>query len=417
MSEEQASLTRTLNEKLPYDILKMIFDVYSQWDGIDNPLEKLLCICRHWSIATTQHKTLWTSFRISSSSLKDLQFWYSRISRRIELTGHDAFIDLHMRYEQREEESNSARMDKRELFRQLLTTLIGQERCLIKRWRTVHLESTERSHRWLWNQALSYPTPNLTSLTIVRMEYSVPILPFAPHLHQLVAAHSSFKLCCRLPQLKSLIIANPKKKTIIDAEGITLLKLTSIREPVQLPSNLPALRELFLAGHFNSKIVSQVSVPRLQRMRLNLFGGMYDRLFEICREIDLERLDTLQLASLDTYKDRFKLAARSIKKVVQAAKNVRNFVAFSRPVLRILLVCIQDGSHPETLRRGCKLGARWTKIQGIRDQVNITFELGADSLVTTIHQIRTTLKLPQDETWDSLMENLVNDPNVVNLRI
>ncbi|CAG8746624.1 10618_t:CDS:1, partial [Acaulospora colombiana] len=96
MDEEQARLTRSLNKKLPCDVLRMIFDIYAQWDGIDNPLEKLLYICRYWSTTATQHKTLWTSFQVSPTKLEELRFWDSRISRRIEYIGDDAPIDLQL---------------------------------------------------------------------------------------------------------------------------------------------------------------------------------------------------------------------------------------------------------------------------------------------------------------------------------
>ncbi|CAG8757792.1 5475_t:CDS:2, partial [Acaulospora colombiana] len=111
------------------------------------------------------------------------------------------------------------------------------------------------THQELWDQALTSPTPNLTSLTIVHMDCSTPILPFAPRIYQLDAMDCSFELCRSLPQIKSLRIANPKNETRVDAQGIISLKLDTIHASVQLPSVLPALKETFMAGDIDPKAI------------------------------------------------------------------------------------------------------------------------------------------------------------------
>jgi hypothetical protein len=409
MAEEQRRLTRNLNDALPYDILSIIFNIYAQWDGMNDPLEKLLCICKTWSTAAIQHKRLWTSFRISSSSPNELRFWCSRVSGRIKRSGDENPIDLRIIILPYRIAGERAYQEK--IFGKLLQALMGREACLVKRWRRVYILRTPPVHQWIWDETLSSPTPNLTSLTIHDLDFKKPILPFAPRLQEFIATDCSFELSGNLGQLKMLRIEAQGKDTQINAENLTTLELVDCYTFTQLPSMLPALENFTLKENVEElewKNVCQFSAPRLRNLKLHLYGYTYKEFLAIPHRINLERLESLQLSThvseFSSTKNRAISVVVNIKETIQAAKKVKQFTTKGKGVLRILLACIREGFHSETLLRGCTLRAKW--IGDGNCDMDMTFKLGPRTMAEDIHHICISVKLPQDEAWGALAENL-----------
>jgi hypothetical protein len=375
---------------------------------MNEPLEKLLCICKTWSTAAIQHKRLWTSFRILSSSPNELRFWCSRVSGRIKRSGDENPIDMRITLPYRIPGERAYR-DK--LAGKLLQALMGRDACLVKRWRRVYVLQHLRVHQWMWDEALSSLTPNLTSLTIHDMDFKKHILPFAPCLQEFIAADCSFELSSNLEQLKMLRIMALGKDTQINAENLTTLELVDCYTFIQLPSILPALENFTLKENVEElewKTVCQFSAPRLRNLKLHLYGYTYKEFLEVPHQINLERLESLQLSThvsefLGT-KNRATSLVVNIKETIQAAKKVKRFTTKGKGVLRILLACIREGFHSETLLRGCTLRAKW--IGDGNCDMDMTFKLDPRTMAEDIHHICICVKLPQDEAWGTLAENL-----------
>jgi hypothetical protein len=126
MDQEQQYLTQSGNDRLPYDLLVNVYDNYTQWDGIEEPLERLLLICRTWSTAAYEHKLLWTSFDIGSEDfgLKIARFWSSRVSKRIKRSGDEALLDLRFgpfRFDHRHYPDDATRKIHAELVSNILS--------------------------------------------------------------------------------------------------------------------------------------------------------------------------------------------------------------------------------------------------------------------------------------------------------
>ncbi|PVG00021.1 hypothetical protein CPB86DRAFT_257270 [Serendipita vermifera] len=190
------------NEKLPYDILVQIFDIYAQWDGIENPLEKLLCICRSWSNVAYEHKSLWTTLRIRVRAVEDARFWLPLVSRRIEHSG-DSLLNINITIDKLKLYGPSIRKELDKKVTSICKSIIGPEGCLVKWWKQLRLV-TSWEHSKIWNEALSHPTPNLISLNISSPYCDPPILSSAPRLERLVVHSFIFKLCRNPPNLKTL---------------------------------------------------------------------------------------------------------------------------------------------------------------------------------------------------------------------
>ncbi|CAG8596313.1 12255_t:CDS:2, partial [Acaulospora colombiana] len=142
-----------LNDKISRDILWVVFDFYAETDGRQDPLEKLLGVCKYWSLAARQHRRLWTKFPMKFLSNKDIKFWCSCTSKRIELCGEDGPGELEF------------------------SAIVFSD--------PQGFDTTQP----VWIRALSRPTPNLKSLKIHGAGATEPILPFAPSLEELTLSN------------------------------------------------------------------------------------------------------------------------------------------------------------------------------------------------------------------------------------
>jgi hypothetical protein len=162
MDTQENRVTVPLNNKLPIEILWKIFETYSARDSIDNPLEKLLCICKSWSNAAKQHQALWSYFTIHISEDRDVYFWSSRVANRLAICGEDTLLDIEFECYLTLIGTNKNETKARILG--ISSSLIGMDGSFVKRWRRLCFRDLPFEIRTRWNGALALPTPNLQFL-------------------------------------------------------------------------------------------------------------------------------------------------------------------------------------------------------------------------------------------------------------
>jgi hypothetical protein len=174
MDTQGNRVTVPLNDKLPIEILWKIFETYSVRDSIDNPLEKLLCICKSWSNAARRHQAIWSYFTICISEDRDIRFWSSRVTDRLAICGEDTLLDIEFECYLGPIGTNKNETKARILG--ISSSLIGRDGSFVKRWRRLCFRDLPFEIRTLWNGALALPTPNLRFLEISGLSFSQPIL-------------------------------------------------------------------------------------------------------------------------------------------------------------------------------------------------------------------------------------------------
>ncbi|PVG01185.1 hypothetical protein CPB86DRAFT_753375 [Serendipita vermifera] len=407
--------TTPLNDKLPFDILFAIFDQYSIGDGINDPLEKLLSICKSWSMAATEHKALWATFQIESASTEVLRFWSSRVSTRIERSGNETLLNVTIRGYAFMENPTS-RQEHADLISKLTRDIIGENCSLVKRWRHISVWYSLKSLQNLWNEALSQPTPNLRSLQLRYLNCQEPILPFAPLLEELTVYNCSINLCGDLKQLKLLRIDSRAMEiqnldVVSKSPNLTTLEMYYCYRFFRLPPHFPVLQNLILRGSLEMKIMENFSAPLLRSLSLSLDPEVDCGALTECQGIDLTQLTTLHLdCSIpeDIYPEHsVTWAIMGLKGVIEAATNVQNYYVKGIKTLTLLLLYFEETLNSGIRSHSCTLKAKFYD-KKISKLVESTLYIGADSLQTDIRRIREFAHLPLDDTLQTFIERLAH---------
>jgi hypothetical protein len=394
-----------LNSKLPFEILFMIFEFYSIWDGIDDPLEKLLCVCKNWSTAARQHKYLWRSFRINTFLYDGPRFWSSRISHRLDLCGDNTLLNIDLRGLS----ILCTSKERANLILKVTKSLIGENFCLVRRWRHLCLVNQSSEFRGLWAQALSQPTPNLRSFFVNKMIFRVPILPSAPLLEEVDIINCSFKLCSSLEQLKTLRLAGDighmeNLENMLRSNRLESLELTGCRGLSHVASNFPVLRTFHLKGPLNENFMERFSAPSLRSLYLYVYMPWRITTLAQCSGLIFSQLTTLYLEyAVPPYLDGDNaLRIMDLREIVRACTNVRSFQTIGNLALRILLLCFQD-----TIQSGAQLLTCTIKVLLHDDRIpgrikTSNFTLTTETAQTDISHIQAFAQISPEETWKDI---------------
>jgi hypothetical protein len=359
-----------LNHKLPHEILWTIFEHYAKADGIDNPLEKLLAICRNWSLAACQYKDLWSSFRINVTSNEILHFWSSRITRRLELGGEDGRIDVDIVAYQ----IFKSQIIDETLLLKISLLLIGQGGSMSKRWRHLSIVNMHpvRAINLTWNQALCYPTPNLRLLRLHGLNFEKPILPLAPFLEEVDICNSHLQVACACEQLETIKLRGNGVKIgniemMVLPTKLTTLEVVYYTELHRLPTHFPVLQNASFVGPLDNSVIQKFSMPRLRS--LSLFPNSNDSFsaFINCREIDFQQIETIGLGlrrQMEFWAEK-KAAREIIQKVINSAPIVKRIRALTQSVAEIVLDCLEDGRIQLGNRvPGCEIELKYYNTNG-----------------------------------------------------
>jgi hypothetical protein len=394
-----------LNSKLPFEILFMIFEFYSIWDGVNDPLEKLLFVCKSWSTAARQHKYLWRSFRINTFLYDGLRFWSSRIPRRLDLCGESTLLDVDLW-------SLSALFTSKEranLVLKITKSLIGEDFCLVRRWRHLCLVDQSSEFRELWAQALSQPTPNLRSFFVDKMVFRIPILPSAPLLEEFNIINCSFELCSSLEQLKTLRLEGNigqirNLENMVRSNRLESLELTRCRGLSRFASNFPVLHSFHLKGLLKQNFVERFSAPRLRSLHLHVYVPWRITTFAQCSGVIFSQLTALHLEyAVPSYLDGDNTPTiKGLREIVRACTNVQSFQTTGRLALRILLLCFQ-----EIIQSGARLLTCTVKVFLEDNQTpyavkTSNFTFSTETAQTDIIHIQNFAHISPEETWKDI---------------
>jgi hypothetical protein len=413
MSADHGPLSVPFNDKLPFEILVAIFDIYSEWDSIVDPLEKLLAICRSWSITAREHKTLWATFRIESTSIDLLRFWSSRVSRRIERSGDTTPLDLTIRGYAFMEGSDSEQ-EHVDLISKLTRDLIGENFSLVKRWKHVSIWYSLRCLQTVWNEALSQPTPNLRSLQLRYVNCQEPILPSAPLLEELTVYNCSIDLSSKLNRLRLLrldsrAIEIKNLDMVSQFPNLTTLEMFYCYHFFRLPPRFPSLQNLILRGTLAIKILEHFSAPRLRCLSLSLDPEVDCGALVSYQGIDFTQLTTLHLECSipdNTFPEHsVSWTVMGLKAVIEAATNVQHYQIYGIKALSILLLCFEQDLPSGTHGRDCTINARFYDKKRSK-VVNSTFKFDPEATETNIRHIRSVANIPLEDTWSNFIERL-----------
>jgi hypothetical protein len=402
-----ASGSLVLNERVPFEVLWTIFDIYAQTDGPNSPLEKLLSICKAWSIAACQHKALWTCFRIIASSNRKLRFWSSRIPKRISRCGQETLFSIEI-------DATSHSEGHVDLDDNLLSTIasmfIGKDGVLIKRWKHICLKYLPVSLHDVWNQALTCPTPNLHSLQITALWCKDPILPVPSSLEELQLSHYSFRFSSTLEQLRAVTLEGMSLRidnlwVVLSSTTLNTLHLHDCSRTIQLPFMLPALQELCIEESQEVPIVAGFEAPKLRSLSLAIQTKSGISSVRRCQGINFQRLETLSLAykrglwhSISTAKE----ILDETRQLIQASPNIKLFRARSMVADRAILMCLEDDmDSPTTSRQSCILEVNYP-VSSTQLILTGTFEFGEGAPVDDLQRIRKEIGSSPQDTWGQI---------------
>ncbi|PVG01155.1 hypothetical protein CPB86DRAFT_781733 [Serendipita vermifera] len=191
-----------LNDRLSQDILWMIFDFYAETDGPQDPLERLLFVCKYWSLAARQHRRLWTKFPIRLESSNDLKFWFSRTPSRIKICGEEGPAEVEFG----------------------------------RRWLTDFKDVDETYHANVQNisEVLSITAASLTTLSLINLKENVTLPPSFPILENVSfmgEVHPQLIGQFLAPQIRSLTIFPRTEESMIavkNCRGIDYQRLETL---------------------------------------------------------------------------------------------------------------------------------------------------------------------------------------------
>jgi hypothetical protein len=411
MDAAEKHMMEPLNNRLPIEVLWVIFDMYSAWDGIEDPLEKLLHICKNWSNAAQQHKALWSSFAIVLSSERNLRFWSSCVANRLAICGEDTFLDIKIKMEITSLGKNTKQEWQTQIMK-ISRSLIGADGSLVKQWRRLRLSHLFSEFGTIWNEALALPTPNLRSFEACDLFLDQPILPYAPLLEEFTAVCSSgFGLSGPFDKLR-IITLNAwisNLEIALRSQSLTTLSLRDFVDPIQFPSTLPALKVLSLNKEIKFEILEHFSAPKLNTLILRLrptYSWNPEYLTQ-CAGINLGGLKKLAIQfylsgdACDTHT--IERGILGLKDIVHAATNVDSFIAYDALAISILILCFQENLHSGTRSRGCTIKVYYDR-SNPPTKVNRTFCITHQTIQEDISRIRSYLLLPEEEeTWEALI--------------
>ena len=374
------------NEKLPFDILGLVFTHYAQEETIWRPLETLLLVCRSWSLAALGHRALWSNFRIYLGHDETSITWNARLPLRLDRCESECLLDIDIRNildlpneEDAPEETQSdesyvpwtcdptvRQMDPdaecvcfgvaRECAESTLHTLAGLHGSLSARWRTLRLHLGQRGLRVgskLLADALSHPTPNLTDLQFdqvcVGTESSgIDILPHATRVSRLIFLDCSFPSFPIFPGVVEASIGGnyihplddgtPVLRTATQIQDLRLL--ISTNSMIALPPAMHQLRTLSIEGTMFPPDLEVAEMPRLESISSWCAGD--NLLFTIlnCKGIDIGKIKAISLSPRDAFLSEadYVPIADSLLELLRQAKSLTHLSASGRLLEAILKI-------------------------------------------------------------------------------
>lgn len=321
----------TINERVPSDILYIIFSYFGEEETPESPLEILLFVCRTWYNVALRHRQIWAKVNVMLKDRASAILWSRRIARRMERLepSGSASTPCPIFFEMRVDEAVAlhsrcrirrckicldASTIKKQTERILRAVLGGNgSGSLCAGWREIKLSHLQISCLPFF----AYPTPQLITLQLDAVRYRPRNVPFLPSVPSLREFHINF---CGLPYLPN--ISNVVKVHIganfdarnqidnIDLHGLLDVKKAEHLELnigivpwYSLPINLSYLVHLHLAGLLLPNNILVIQFPCLRELSTQLEDFGYEHVEELleCNGVPFDRLEALTIRFYGSY--------------------------------------------------------------------------------------------------------------------
>jgi hypothetical protein len=381
-----SSLPPTTHEFFQFDILGVILSHYASEETIRHPLETMLLVSRSWSDAALGHRAIWGHLNIYLGHNPTSKIWRARLPLRLARAGPvtPLYIDvrnyLDMRYcSQAQEDVQhdplffpspcrgggyelcTCYMAARASVHETLERLAGRSGELCTRWRSLKLDF-ENSERGINGTALvaiplSYPTPQLTTLSLRNLQFdgdiAFPLLPSVPEMTKITIVD------CNLPSLPS--VNNIRQATIgwkyniPNLPGLsvlrhaTLIEILHVQPPVAsdaarmcFPDQLDGLQALHLSGDSFPRQLCSIQMPILSSVTLEYtYENLLSHLL-VCKGFvgqNLRHITILWNVRARPTPNEINAACLSLRRLLLCAQNLES-VTVDRETLSILFQLI-----------------------------------------------------------------------------
>ena len=354
---------------VPLDILGLIFAEYGKQETLDSPLETLLLVCKEWRNLCLDLKILWSSFNITFGTGIEAKKWADLVPKR--LARSESSTPIHVVIMNNRKQAHQYRnletggrehhrcpalvghpifdpempcscdYDVPEHITSILESLAGREGQMCHRWVTLCLSLHTRGRRMHLLKPLTYPTPNLRTLTLQGVDSSWigarhTLFPSTPSLSSLSLQHSN------IPHIHAgpgglLQTAHHLKRLELHDYSIST---------VTFPAVLPALKTLVIRGNWHGAS-SRIEVPKLTSLTREMTSLNLNKPYD-CFIIPFENLDTLGIfyhgrLPLPTAESAFTAA---LIKLLTNANNVKTIAGDEYSIMTLLLIL--SNPHPPT---------------------------------------------------------------------
>jgi hypothetical protein len=346
-------LTRTYNEKLPLDILVIIWEDCLGMDGPSFPMETFLLVCKAWTTMALALPSLWSEYDISIESIRDLEFWIPCVGRRLLRCSHETLLDIHI-FHRWSPAHNGINMSQEIRGVSLLSQLTGTQGEIARRWRRLGVTGSEIDSDLI--RFLYFPTPLLEEFYAYGIISQQPILPETPILQTF---HVGSLVVPSFPDLHNatdISIQLTSAADCFDSQAIaraTKLKHLCIHSwcPYTLSGHFPQLQNLSLTGylateHERDKIICssirEFSAPKLQEIELLFERGLdYIEVVQ-CAGIYMETLKEAYIGWPFRVEDEVEEHLEGLEQFLKAAVNLDVLSIRSESVASVIFKLLCD---------------------------------------------------------------------------
>ncbi|KAG8752231.1 hypothetical protein FRC14_007222 [Serendipita sp. 396] len=349
------------NDRLPFDILSYLFQLYLDQETILYPLETLLLVCKAWNEAAVTFRSLWGSYKIVTDEGDDedlKKFWLRRLPVRLRRSGLNTplHIDFETKPNYRYPAYRSPTTDIGTNIGRLFDILAGEKGHLCARWKSLRIvigatfgqANIHSPHRFVF---LANPMPSLVSLHLVGLQ----VRSHATFFRDLPSIESIAIHECQLPNLPDMsharrilldeiqVCREGVKDRFINAPNVQDLCLSDNQgRTYRLPQKFAALRTLSLLSWPQIQGIESILTPCLETLIIDF---LLTSLVEAAILLPaLSRVRTLYLVG-NKYSPQFgRNNTTPIFKLLRACRNVQTLI-INDFVLSLILAAWQGWSH------------------------------------------------------------------------
>lgn len=327
-------LKRTYNEKLPMDILGIIWEDCLEQDGPGYPMETFLLVCKAWTMMALALPSLWSNYNVEIRSTLDLEFWIPCIGRRLRRCSPDTLLDIQI-FDTWEAVRNGIKLSQKIRGASLLSQITGTQGEIARRWRRLSVMGSREDGDLI--RFLCFPTPLLEDFYVYGIISQQPILPETPILRRFHVGSLVVPSFPDLHNVTDIYIDLGSAAGCFDSQAVA--RATNLKHlfvdswsPYTLSGHFPQLQTLSLTGYLviedgrdNTLCypIREVSAPKLEKVKL-LFDRGLDYIEVVqCAGIHVENLKEAYIGWKFRVEDDVEEHLEGLEQFLKAAINLQ----------------------------------------------------------------------------------------------